>query len=355
MLCLVSPAEVVPRNHPLRAIKALADEALSSLDDIFEAMYARGGRPSVPPERLLKSMVLMALYSVRSDLQLCEQIQYNLLFRWFLDMDMTEDSWDATTFSKNRERLMEHEVAPAFFGAVIEQARARRLMSAEHFSVDGTLIEAWASLKSFRRRDEEQDDGPRGRKSNRWVDFHGEKRSNDTHESKTDPEARLMRKGVGKEAKLSFSGHALMENRNGLLVDFRIAEANGRAEREQAIEMLQDLGGCRRLTVGADRGYDSRAFIEDCRALNVTPHVAQRRFDGRRRSALDGRTNRHVGYALSQRVRRRCEEIFGWLKTVDGLRRTRFKGKRRTQLYATIASTSFNLLRIANLERRLTT
>lgn len=352
MLALMSPESVVPSKHPLRRVKVLADAVLTKLSPTFDGMYSAIGRPSIPPERLLKATVLMALYSVRSERLLCEQLGYNLLFRWFLDMDMVEPAPDHSTFSRNRERLLEHDVAGEFFRAVVEQARGEALMSDEHFTVDGTLIEAMASLKSFRPKNEDKDDGkgpPPGNPSNRWVDFHGEKRSNETHESKTDPEAKLMRKGMGKEAKLSYSAHALMENRNGLWVDFRVAEANGRAERETALQMVEQARpGDRPITLGADKGYDTRDFVADCRARNVVPHVAQNQH-ARRRSAIDQRTTRHAGYTVSQRIRKRVEEIFGWTKTVANFRRTRFRGKARTQLAAYFVGAAYNLLRMAKL------
>jgi transposase len=350
MLCLMSPESMVPAKHPLRRVKALADVILGRLSPTFDAMYSAIGRPSIPPERLLKATLLMALYTVRSERLLCEQLGYNLLFRWFLDMDMTEPGIDHSTLSRNRERLLDHDVAGEFFHAVVQVADEEKLLSDEHFSVDGTLIEAWASLKSFRRKDEEPPkDGDAGNDpGNRWVDFHGEKRSNDTHESKTDPEAKLMRKGFGKEAKLSYSAHALMENRHGLLVDFRVAEANGRAEREVALEMLDQLDAPGPVTVGADKGYDTRDFVADARAQQVVPHVAQNQHT-RRRSAIDARTTRHPGYAVSQRIRMRIEEIFGWMKTVGGFRRTRFKGLQRSQLAAHFVGAAYNLLRMAKL------
>ena len=357
MLCLMSPEGMVPSKHPLRRIKVLAEKILLEMSPRFEAMYSAMGRPSIPPERLLKATLLMAFYTVRSERLLCEQLGYNLLFRWFLDMDMTEPGIDHSTLSRNRERLLKHDVAKEFFGAVVELARSERLLSDEHFSVDGTLIEAWASLKSFRRKDEpptkDDDDGAGGSPSNRWVDFHGEKRSNETHESKTDPEAKLLRKGFGKEAKLSYSAHALMENRYGLLVDFQVAEANGCAEREIALQMLEGVGGDGRITVGADKGYDTRDFVRDSRERNVVPHVAQNQH-ARRRSAIDGRTTRHPGYAVSQRIRMGIEEIFGWMKTVGGFRRTRVKGRERTQLAAHFVGAAYNLLRIAKLLSRPT-
>jgi transposase len=350
MLALMSPESVVPSEHPLRRVKVLADAVLTKLSPTFDAMYSAIGRPSIPPERLLKSMVLMALYSVRSERLLCEQLGYNLLFRWFLDMDMIEPAPDHSTFSRNRERLLEHDVAGEFFRAVVEQARREKLMSDEHFTVDGTLIEAMASLKSFRSKNDKDDGKGRSDDGNRWVDFHGEKRSNETHESKTDPEAKLMRKGLGKEAKLSYSAHALMENRNGLLVDLRVGEANGRAEREIALQMLDEaLSGNRSITLGADKGYDTRDFVAGCRERNVVPHVAQYRQSAHRRSAIDCRTTRHAGYAISQRIRKRVEEIFGWAKTVANFRRTRFRGKVRTQLAAYFVGAAYNLLRMAKL------
>lgn len=328
----------------------MADECLATMSSTFDAMYAGTGRPSIPPERLLKASLLMALYSLRSERQFCEQLGYNLLFRWFLDMDMVEPTFDATTFTKNRERLLAHDVAGEFFRAVVEQARKAHLMSSEHFTVDGTLIEAWASLKSFKRKDAKDDDAPPpDDPGNPTVNFHGEKRTNETHASTTDPEARLARKGRGKEAKLSYSAHALMENRNGLLVDFRVAEANGRAEREIALEMLDEHKTVRGpATVGADKGYDTHDFVAECRSINVVPHVAQV-INEHRGSAIDARTTRHAGYAISQRIRKRVEEIFGWAKTVGGFRRTRFRGRKRTQLAAYVVAAAYNLVRIARL------
>jgi len=341
MLCLVSLESRVPSDHPLREIKKLADAALRELSPVFDAMYAQTGRPSVPPERLLKSLLLIALHSIRSERQFCEQLEYNLLFRWFVDMDMLEEAFDASTFSRNRERLMEHEVAALFFAAVRE--RAANLMSSEHFSVDGTLIEAWASLKSFRPKGIHDGD------NNGWGDFRGERRRNDTHESKTDPEARLARRGNGREAKLCFAAHALMENRHGLLVDLAVSQANGTSERETALSMLDEhaMAGA---TVGADRGYDTRDFVRSCRDKGVTPHVAQHQ-NARRSSAIDGRTTRHVGYGISQTIRKRIEQIFGWIKSVGGLRRARYRGRPRTQLAAYFVGAAYNLLRVAKLQR----
>lgn len=341
MLCLISPEERVPRKHPLRGIKALADEVLRELSPQFEAMYARIGRPSVPPERLLKALLLIALYSVRSERLFCEELNYNLLYRWFLDMDMLEEAFDASTFSRNRDRLLEHDVAGAFFRAVRDRASGKQLMSSEHFSVDGTLIEAWASMKSFRPKNEDKDDHD----GNGWGDFSGTKRTNDTHESKTDPDAMLRRKGFGKEARLCFGGHALMENRHGLLVDVMVTRATGASEREAALEMLnRSVPGGRRITLGADRGYDTADFIEQLREHDVTPHVAQKKH-----TTLDGRTTRHPGYAVSLYKRMQVEKIFGWMKTVGGLRKSRFRGLLRNQMAAYLAGAAYNLVRITKL------
>jgi len=346
MFSVLSPERRVPQDHPLRPIKAMADAVLSSMSKRFDRMYSSIGRPSIPPERLLKAQILIALYSIRSDRMFCEQLDYNLLFRWFLDMNADDPAFDHSTFTKNGDRLLKHDVAAEFFAAVVEEARVRGLMSSEHFTVDGTLIEAWASLKSFRPKGEKPEDrDPPDDPSNPTVNFHGEKRRNDTHESTTDPEAKLARKGNGKEAKLCFSGHALMENRSGLLVDFKIAEANGTAERVVALEMLADNVAVEHATVAGDKGYDQRPFVEPCRELGITPHVAAKA----KHSAVDGRTTRHEGYKVSQRIRKRVEEIFGWIKSYGGLRRTRFHGVTRTQQTAHFVGAAYNLLRIANL------
>jgi len=349
MLMLMSPETRVPTGHPLRAVKKLADAALAKLSPVFDEMYASGGRPSIPPERLLKSMLLIALYTVRSERQFCEQLDYNLLFRWFLDMNMEEASFEPTVFTKNRDRLVVSDAAGEFFRAVVTQAKGAGLVSREHFSVDGTLIEAWASLKSFKKKGEGDKMGPPpDDPGNPSVDFHGEKRSNETHESTTDPDAKLARKGLGKEAKLSYSAHALIENRHGLLVDFQMDQADGRAEWRNALEMLDELGGTDRITVGADKGYDTRDFVAGCRERNVTPHVAQNAHE-RRRSAIDARTTRQPGYAISQRFRKRIEEVFGWMKTVGNFRKTRFRGFGANQIAAYMVGAAYNLLRVARL------
>lgn len=349
MLSLVSPEQRVPQDHPIRKIKAMADRELAGLSGVFDKMYGATGRPSIPPERVLKSLLLIALYSVRSERQFCEQLDYNLLFRWFLDMNVIEDSFDHSVFSKNRERLMNHEVGRLFFDAVVRQAQG--LMSEDHFTVDGTLIEAWASLKSFRPKGEDPKDRPTdGDAGNPSVDFHGEKRKNDTHRSTTDPESLLMRKGPGKESKLSFGAHALMENRHGFLIDLLVTPATGTSEREAAEAMLkrQARKRVKPKTLGGDKGYDTHDFVAKLRSRKITPHMAanEERKGG---SALDGRTTRHATYQVSQRIRKRVEEIFGWMKTIGGLRKTRFKGRDRTQLAAWFVGAAYNLLRMAKL------
>ena len=346
----VSPETRVPAAHPLRRIKGFADECLRELSPVFDAMYSGLGRPSIPPERLLKSCILVALYSVRSERLFCEMLDYNLLFRWFLDMGMDGESFDASTFSKNRDRLLEHEVAQRFFDAVVRKARGEGLLSDDHFTVDGTLIEAYASLKSFQKRgaeptDQEPPDDP----GNPSIDFHGEKRRNDTHESKTDPEAKLYKKGPGKEAKLTFTGHALMENRNGLLVDFKVTASVGTTETQASEEILERQARKRvhPKTLAGDKGYHTRQFVQDLRKRRIRPHIAMQ--SGRVTPGLDGRTTRHAGYEISQRVRKRVEEIFGWAKTVGGLRKTRYRGVKRNQLFAYLVGAAYNLMRMANL------
>lgn len=349
MLCALNAEDLVPAEHPIREIKALADQALREMDGELSALYCDSGRQSIPPERLLKSMLLMALYSVRSERQFCEQLRYNLLFRWFLDMDMTGEAFDHSTFTNNRDRFVQGDVATKLFAAVVQLAKQRRLMSREHFSVDGTLIEAWASMKSFRpkndeKRKKDEDDG------NGWGDFKGTKRSNETHESRTDTDAKLMRKGNGREAKLCFAAHAMMENRNGLLVDFQISRATGTCERDVAGDMLRRLPGQHRKTLGADAGYHTRAFVKECRSEGVTAHVAQYRpGPGSRRSVIDRRTTRHEGYQSSLRVRKRIEQVFGWLKTTACLRKTRFVGLSRTSFSTTVAAAAYNLVRMSRL------
>lgn len=348
MLVVINPEQRIPKGHPLRRIKAVADAALAQLSPLFDEMYSAVGRPSIPPERLLKASLLMALHTVRSERLFCEQLDYNFLFRWFLDLEADEASFDHSTFSRNRARLLEHEVAGEFFRAVVEQARGLNLLSDEHFTVDGTLVEAWASLKSFKRKDGAPGEPPDD-SGNPTVNFRGQRRSNATHQSTTDPEAKLAKKGPGKEAKLCYSANALMENRNTILIDLQVEPADGFAERRAAIAMVDgNLPGSRRITLAGDRGYDTRDFVASCRALTVTPHVAQNqaRPGG---SALDARTVRHPGYAISQWIRKRVEETFGWMKTVGGLRRTRYRGSARVQMHAYLVAAAYNLVRIARL------
>jgi transposase len=350
MFTYLSPEQRVPADHPLRPIKESADQVLKELSRTCRAMYSEVGRPSIPPERLLKAQVLIALFSVRSDRLFCETLDYNILFRWFLDMNLEEPSWDASTFSKNCDRLLEHDVATKVFDAVVRKARQKNLLSDEHFTVDGTLVEAWASMKSFRPKGEPPSERPNTEGRNPSVDFRGEKRKNATHCSTTDPEARLMRKADGQTARLSYSTHALMENRHGLLVDLKVGI--GYVEREAAIEMLERQARKRiwPRTLGADKGYDTRKFVGEMRRRGITPHVTAN-LGHQGGSAIDGRTTRHRGYVISQRLRKRVEEIFGWCKTVGGMRRSRFEGRERTQLFALIVGTAYNLMRMAKILR----
>lgn len=353
-LAFIDPESRIPRDHPLRTIRRFADLALGQLSLEFDRLYAQTGRPSVPPERLLNASLLMALYSVRSERAFCEHLDDNLLFRWFLQMDMVEPSFDHSSFTKNRQRLLEHHVAQQFFDEVVAFARGLDLLSSEHFSVDGTLIEANASLKSFKRKDRDGDppsprpDDP----GNPSVDFHGEKRSNATHQSTTDPAARLKKKGKGKEARLVFEGHGLMENRHGLLVDLLITPASGTAERDAVPRLLDGAfaRGFRPRTLGADKGYDTLDCVDDQRIRGVTPHVAQNQTKTHR-SGIDRRTTRHPGYAVSQRIRKRIEECWGWAKTVGGLRRSRFRGVAKLQWAAYLVGAAYNLSRMAGLLR----
>jgi transposase len=348
--------EFIPPDHPIRRIRRVVDTVLAAMDGEFAAMYAAGGRPSVPPETLLKSCVLMGLYSIRSERQFCERLNYDLLFKWFLDMSITQPAFDPTTFTKNKGRLLEHKIAERFFAVVVEQARLRRYVSSDHFSVDGTLLEAWASHKSFQPKDPPAadpaatpDPAAQTEGRNAEVDFHGQKRSNVTHASTTDPEARLMRKSNASAANLCFAGHVLMENRNGLLVDMELTVADGYAERSAALTMLKRLPKRgRRRTVAADKAYDTKDFVADTRAAGFTPHVAQNTKG--RRSAIDGRTTRHPGHMISQRIRKRVEEPFGWVKTVGGGRKLRYRGRERNQHWWLITGATYNIIRIANLD-----
>jgi len=342
----------VPRTHPLRIIRVIVNDVLSSLSSEFEALYSRTGRPSIPPEKLLRALLLQAFYSIRSERQLMEQLDFNMLFRWFVGLGMDDAVWDASTFCHNRDRLLEAEVSAMLLSGVVEHRKVRRLLSRDHFSVDGTLIEAWASMKSFRPKGSDDDDRPPGRNGER--DFRGQKRSNETHESTTDPDARLYRKGDGRESRLCYMGHALMENRNGLVVAGTLNRANGTAEREAALELIgRHRRGRRRITLGADKAYDVTAFVGDLRARKVTPHIA---VDGhltktgkRRKTALHGRTTRHAGYAVSRRCRKRIEEVFGWIKASAGQAKTKFRGVDRVRAQFTLALVAYNLIRLPGL------
>lgn len=347
MFSYLSPEERIPVNHPLRPIRVMVDAVLTGLSARFERMYSAFGRPSIAPEKLLRALLLQIFYSVRSERLLMEQLNYNLLFRWFVGLNADEAVWDATVYTKNRERLLQGNIAEEFFAQVLAQARGAELLSDEHFSVDGTLIEAWASQKSFRPKDHGAG-APPDDAGNPTVDFHGEKRSNETHESTTDPEARLARKSGGHEAKLAYCGNVMIENRNGLVVDTELLQCNGTAERDAALLMAERVEGGQRVTVAADKGYDTKEFVAEMRRMNVTTHVAQneKRPGG---SAIDARTTRHAGYPVSMRKRKRIEEVFGWLKTVALLRKTRHRGVFRVGWVFTFAAAAYNLVRMRNL------
>jgi transposase len=342
----VSLEERVPQDHPLRVIRAMVDAVLRELSPRFSKIYSEVGRPSIAPEKLLRALLLQVLYTIRSERLLMEQLDYNLLFRWFVGLPMDERVWNPTVFTKNRERLLSGDIDRLFFEQVLARARERGLLSDEHFTVDGTLVEAWAGQKSFQARkggSKRPPDDP----GNPTVDFHGEKRRNETHESKTDPEARLYRKSFGMESKLCYAGHILMDNRHGLAVDAELSPATGDAERRVALAMADRIGGARRVTLGADKGYDVGSFVQGLRAMNVTPHVAAKRAGY---SSLDDRTTRHPGYRLSQRARKRVEEIFGWMKTVGLMRKTRHRGVDRVGWMFTFTAAVYNLVRMKNLE-----
>ena len=348
MLSSLSPEDLIPADHPIRRIRKVVEAVLAELDGEFDAMYAASGRPSVPPETLLKATMLMALYSMRSERAFCERLNYDLLFKWFLDLPIDARAFDATTFTKNRDRLLDHEIADQFFAAVVAQAKLRRYLSSEHFSVDGTLLEAWASHKSFQPKDKPgRKPPPAGR--NAEVSFHGERRSNETHQSTTDPEARMARKSNATAAKLCYTGHLLMEHRNALIVDAELSEATGYAERATALEMLERLPPMtRRRTIAGDKGYDTKDFVADVRELGFTPHIAPN--TTRNRSTIDGRTTRHPGHATSQRIRKRIEEPFGWMKTIAGGRKLRYIGKQRNRAWFLMTGAVYNIIRIAALD-----
>jgi transposase len=345
-LTTLRPGDLIPAAHPIRRIRTVVDAVLDELDGEFDVMYAKGGRPSVPPEQLLKATILMAMYSIRSERAFCERLNYDLLFKWFLDLPIDAKAFDASTFSKNRRRLLDHEIADQFFALVVAQAKLRRYTSSDHFSVDGTLLEAWASHKSFQPKDGPKTPPP-GR--NAEVDFRGQRRTNETHASTTDPEARMARKSFATAAKLSYAGHLLMEHRNALIVDIELTQATGYAERDTALEMLRRLPATkRRRTVAGDKAYDTRGFVADLRELKITPHLAPN--TTRQRSTIDGRTTRHEGHAISQRIRKRIEEPFGWIKTIAGGRKLRYVGRQRNRAWFLMSGAVYNILRIAALD-----
>jgi transposase len=345
MFSYLSPETLVPENHPLRAIRPLVNAALERLSGDFDRIYSAFGRDSIAPEKLLRALLLQAFFSVRSERQLMEQLTYNMMFRWFVGLSMDAPVWDVTVFTKNRERLLRGDVARAFLAAILVDSKVEPLLSDEHFSVDGTLIEAWASMKSFKPKDGSGEPPAPGR--NGEADFRGKPRSNETHASTTDPDARLYKKAAGQAAKLCHMGHVLTENRNGLVVEAELTLATGTAEREAACAMLDELEDEHRITVGADKAYDSRDFVADMRRLGVTPHVSQNTKG--RRSAIDGRTTRHPGYAISQRKRKRIEEVFGWMKAAAGFRKTRHRGTARVGWMFTLNAAAYNLVRLPKL------
>jgi transposase len=346
MFSYVSPEQRVPTEHPLRALRAMMDDILKEMSPRFAKLYADTGRPSIPPERLLRALLLQILYTVRSERLLMEQLNYNLLFRWFVGMDMDEVVWNHAVFSKNRERLLNEEMAEVFFQRVLEPAKP--YLSDEHFTVDGTLIEAWASHKSFRPKDGGEPPSGNGRE----VDFHGERRNNETHQSTTDPDARLYKKSQGSEAKMSYLGHALMENRHGLLVDTMVTLADGTAERDAALLMASQISGVKQVTLGGDKNYDTQEWVRDLREMKVTPHVAQNNTN--RRSAIDGRTTQHPGYAISQKKRKRIEESFGWMKIIGMLKKVKLRGLEKVSWLFTYVAAVYNLYRLQRLEAQAT-
>ncbi len=346
MWTTVSTEDLVPADHPLRPMRVIVNDALNVLSPRFSKIYSRLGRPSVAPEKLLRAMLLQVLYSVRSERMLIEQLRYNMLFRWFVGLSIDDPVWDATTFTKNRERFLDGDIAKEFFGAILDQARRAGYISDEHFTVDGTLIEAWASHKSFRPMDD--DEPPAGGEKNPTVDFSGTKRSNQTHRSTTDPDARLCRKSFSTTSQMAYCGNVLMENRNGLAVESRVVIASGTAERDAALHMV-DSAGVRAGTLGADKGYDAQSFTDGLRERGITPHVAQN--NGHRRSSIDGRTTRHPGYEVSQRKRKRVEETFGWAKVCGGVRKVKVRGLARVDAVFRLTLAAFNVIRITNLNQ----
>lgn len=341
----VSLEQRIPASHPLREIRKMVDRAFEQMHERFFDLYSHTGRPSIPPEYLLRASLLQVLYTIRSERLLMEQLDYNLLFRWFVGLSMDDPVWDHSVFSKNRDRLLNSDIAAAFFGFVRDHAKSKGLVSNEHFTVDGTLLEAWASMKSFRPKDDQDSNDKNGPGRNPSIDFRGQQRTNDTHASITDPDARLYKKAKGQQSKLCYIGHALMENRNGLVVDTRVTLASGMAEREAAVDMIENISGSQRITVGADKGYDCADFVDQCRGCIATAHVAQKE----KGSGIDGRTTRHIGYQVSLRIRKRVEEVFGWLKTIGCLNKLHHRGRERIDAIFTFATTAYNLIRIRNL------
>ena len=343
----ISPEQRVPKEHPLRPLLAIVNEVLGRMSPLFEELYSHTGRPSIAPEKLLRALLLQVLYTIRSERMLMEQLDYNLLFRWFVGLNMDDVVWDATVFTKNRDRVLGGEIAEVFFQEVLGEARRRGLLSDEHFTVDGTLIEAWASHKSFKPKD--HDDTGEGGGRNPSVDFRQQRRTNDTHASTTDPDARLYKKSKGSESKLCYMGHLMIDNRHGLATNACVTIASGTAEREAAVKMAGKIEGMGRVTLAADRGYDTQACVQQLRDRNVTPHVAQN--NTHRRSAIDQRTTRHPGYEMSQKKRKLVEQMFGWAKTVGLMRKTRHRGTERVDWMFIFTAAAYNLVRIRNLER----
>lgn len=346
MWSYISPEKRVPADHPLRPLRKMANSALYKMSRTFSRLYSNVGRPSIPPEQLLRALLLQVLYSIRSERMLVEQLEYNLLFRWFVGLSMDSRVWNATTFTKNRDRLLDGDVAREFFERILAQAQEKNLLSNEHFTVDGTLIDAWASQKSFKPKKSKGESDPPDDPGNPSVDFRGKKRTNETHESTTDPEARLFRKSQGTESKLRYSGHVLMDNRHGLAVDARLTPAGTKVERDAALDMARYIRGERRVTLGADKGYDVTSFASALRKLRITPHIAAKNVSY---SSIDGRTTRHPGYLASQRCRKRVEEIFGWLKTIGLMSKTRHKGRRKVEWIFTFTLAAYNMVRVRNL------
>lgn len=346
MFYYLSPESMIPQEHPIRSIRKMVDQALAELSPEFDKMYSRIGRPSIPPEKLLKGLLLQTLFSIRSVRQLMDQVKYNILFKWFLGLAIDDKVWDHSTFSQNQDRLIDTDIALKFMERIQAQAEKAGLISKEHFSVDGTLIEAWASIKSFRPKTEKTP-LPKDTRNDE-MDFRGTKLKNDTHESKTDPDCRIYKKSSGSAAKLCYMGHLLMENRNGLIVASSVTHATGTAEREAAEEMVEQVAGRRPVTLGGDKNYDTRDFVQSLRSLKVTPHVAANT-ERRGGSAIDARTTRHSGYNVSLKFRKRIEEAFGWMKTIGNIRKIKYRGVPKISWHFILTASAYNLVRMRNL------